>query len=361
MGINEKIMRILLANKFYYTRGGDCICAINLEELLKKNGHEVAIFAMDFPKNLQTPWSKYFPSEIRFKPGIGMIEAFTRPFGTSEVRRKFNMLLDDFHPDVVHVHNIHSQLSPIIVELAHQRGIKVVWTLHDYKLLCPRYDCLRNGTEVCEECFADKHRVVKYKCMKNSCIASMLAYNPYYLFDVGFQLSYLAVFFILFLVPRFKEWIVVRNPLLAMPWEWITVSIAAQIGTALLCFYYFGQFSTVFLFTNLPVTLLAMFLIPFAFLWLGYPVDFYGYDWIQKIVEGLVHGMVRVVDVFSVMPYATITGRFSFFEMLGGYGFLVLCLIYMKIREPKVLLAALTLLLIISVKILIELFLIAGN
>lgn len=55
-----------------------------------------------------------------------MIEAFTRPFGTSEVRRKFNMLLDDFHPDVVHVHNIHSQLSPIIVELAHQRGIKVV-------------------------------------------------------------------------------------------------------------------------------------------------------------------------------------------------------------------------------------------
>ena len=41
----------------------------------------------------------------------------------------------------------------------------------------------------------------------------MLAYNPYYLFDVGFQLSYLAVFFILFLVPRFKEWIVVRNPL----------------------------------------------------------------------------------------------------------------------------------------------------
>ena len=93
----------------------------------------------------------------------------------------------------------------------------------------------------------------------------MLIYQPMYLFDVGFQLSYLAVFFILFLVPRFKEWIVVRNPLLAMPWEWITVSIAAQIGTALLCFYYFGQFSTVFLFTNLPVTLLAMFLIPFAF------------------------------------------------------------------------------------------------
>ena len=49
----------------------------------------------------------------------------------------------------------------------------------------------------------------------------------------GFQLSYLAVFFILFLVPRFKEWIVVRNPLLAMPWEWITVSIACLLYTSL--------------------------------------------------------------------------------------------------------------------------------
>ena len=60
------LMRILLANKFYYARGGDCICTINLEELLKKNGHEVAVFSMDFPENLSTPWSKYFPSEIKF-------------------------------------------------------------------------------------------------------------------------------------------------------------------------------------------------------------------------------------------------------------------------------------------------------
>ena len=69
-------------------------------------------------------------------------------------------------------------------------------------------------------------------------------------------------------------------------------------------------------------------------------MDFCGYDWIQKIVEGLVHGMVRVVDVFSALPYATITGRFSFFEMLGGYGFLVLFLPYMTIQEPEVLRSA---------------------
>ena len=170
-------MKILLANKFYYRRGGDCVCTINLEELLKSHGHEVAIFAMQHPDTLPTPWSWYFPSEVKFKPGPGMIEAFLRPFGTREVKNKFNALLDDFQPDVVHLNNIHSQLSPLIAELAHQRGIKVVWTLHDYKLLCPRYDCLRDGKKACEECFTNKHKVLEYKCMKGSAVASLLAYK----------------------------------------------------------------------------------------------------------------------------------------------------------------------------------------
>ena len=68
-------MKILLANKFYYRRGGDCVHTLNLEQLLKAHGHEVAVFAMDYPENLKTQWSKYFPSEVKFKLGTGMIEA----------------------------------------------------------------------------------------------------------------------------------------------------------------------------------------------------------------------------------------------------------------------------------------------
>ena len=56
----------------------------NLEQLLKAHGHEVAVFAMDYPENLKTQWSKYFPSEVKFKLGTGMIEALMRPFGTRE-------------------------------------------------------------------------------------------------------------------------------------------------------------------------------------------------------------------------------------------------------------------------------------
>lgn len=174
---DEKKIKILLSNKFYYRRGGDCVYTLNLEHLLKTHGHTTSIFTMQHPENLPTVWSKYFPSEIHFSPGLGMLEAFCRPFGTKEVIRKFNSLINDFKPDIVHLNNIHSQLSPIIAELAHQRGIKVVWTLHDLKLLCPRYDCLRNGQMPCEECFNDKHKVLEYKCMKNSIVASFLAYK----------------------------------------------------------------------------------------------------------------------------------------------------------------------------------------
>lgn len=106
-----------------------------------------------------------------------MLEAFFRPFGTGEVKRKFTKLLDDFRPDIVHLGNIHTQLSPVLAKIAHGKGIKVVWTLHDYKLLCPRYDCLRNGEIPCEACFSDKHKVLEYKCMKNSRIASYIAYR----------------------------------------------------------------------------------------------------------------------------------------------------------------------------------------
>lgn len=171
-------MKILLVNKFYYRRGGDCIYMLNLEQLLKSKGHEVAVFAMDYPENIDTPYKKYFPSEVKFTPGWGMIESFRRPFGTKEVKSKFSMLLNDFNPDVVHLNNIHTQLSPIIAELAHKRAVRVVWTLHDYKLLCPRYDCLRNGDQPCEVCFGDsKSSVLRHSCMKDSKVASLLAYG----------------------------------------------------------------------------------------------------------------------------------------------------------------------------------------
>ncbi len=170
-------MKILVANKFYYVRGGDCRYVFNLSDMLSKHGHEVAVFAMQCPENLPTFWSKYFPSEVKFCGNSGAIKAVRRLFGDKETCTRFNVLLDDFRPDVVHLNNIHSYLSPIIGELAHRRGIRVVWTVHDYKLVCSRYDCLRKGEKSCVACLTDRRNVLRYCCMKNSLLASFLAYQ----------------------------------------------------------------------------------------------------------------------------------------------------------------------------------------
>ena len=44
-------MRILLVNKFYYRRGGDCVVVQRTENMLREHGHDVAIFAMSYPLN----------------------------------------------------------------------------------------------------------------------------------------------------------------------------------------------------------------------------------------------------------------------------------------------------------------------
>ena len=162
-------MKILLCNKFYYRRGGDCIVAMNLEWLLKENGHEVAIYTMQYPDNEESEWRGYWPSSMT------KVDAFVRPFGAKQVKNGFSKLLNDFKPDVAHLHNIHTQLSPFIAKIAHAHGIRVVWTLHDTKLVCPCYTCMRDG-HWCEECFADKKAVIKHRCMPGGIIGSTIGY-----------------------------------------------------------------------------------------------------------------------------------------------------------------------------------------
>ena len=170
-------MRVLTVNKFYYHRGGDCTAVFSTEQLLRSKGHETAIFSVKHPQNEPSAWKDYFPENVSFSfSGMSdKISTTMRIFHSLEVSRKFNRLLSDFKPDIVHLHNIHSYISPIVAQIAHKRGIRVVWTLHDYKLICPTYICLREG-RICEDCFSKKYMVFRNKCMKDSNIASFLAW-----------------------------------------------------------------------------------------------------------------------------------------------------------------------------------------
>jgi competence protein ComEC len=95
----------------------------------------------------------------------------------------------------------------------------------------------------------------------------MLMLSPMSLFDIGFQMSYMAVFSILLFIPLlegfFSEEYLMSHRFLRWFWGMVAVSLSAQIGTAPLIAYYFGRLSCYFLLTNfivIPAAMLILYL-----------------------------------------------------------------------------------------------------
>lgn len=176
MNPDSRKLRILLVNKFYRHDGGDCVHFLALEKLLRENDHEVAVMAMEHPCNLPLSADSFEVSQVRIDgPFSKKLKAVARIMGLAGVRKTVREAISAFNPDIVHLHNIHSYLSPAVAEEAHRAGVAVVWTLHDYKLICGSYSCLRNGAP-CVECLSDSTAILRHRCMKNSFISSAVAY-----------------------------------------------------------------------------------------------------------------------------------------------------------------------------------------
>ncbi len=169
-------MKILLVNKFYYRRGGDCVHFLALEKLLRNAGHEVAVLTMRSGSNMPLRSDDYEVGEVSMTGTVtSTLKAACRILGWG-IDKVVRRALNEFRPDVVHLHNIHSYISPRVAQLAREAGCRVVWTLHDYKLLCGAYSFLCGG-KICTDCIANSpFAMVRRRCMKNSLSASVLAY-----------------------------------------------------------------------------------------------------------------------------------------------------------------------------------------
>ncbi|MDR1454933.1 MAG: ComEC/Rec2 family competence protein, partial [Tannerella sp.] len=174
-----------------------------------------------------------------------------------------------------------------------------------------------------------QRRPDKYNTLAGAAFC-MLWYNPFYLFDIGFQLSFLGTWAIMYLQPRLSRLIDVRNPLPAYPWNVLTVSLAAQIGTIPLCAYYFGQMSTVCLLTNVYLSFLSVGLIPLTLLWMLLPAGLPGSGVLQWVIETLSGSLMRIVDLFSAVPGAQVSMDFDFVMLLCTYGMLLAGLCYFR-------------------------------
>ncbi len=174
-------MRIVIANKYFYPRGGDCQYTLRLIQLLESHGHEVAPFSMHHPDNLRSEYETYFVEHIDFQQELadmnlaGALHVLSRSVSNRKAVGLFRQLIEDFKPDIIHLQNIHHQLTPAIIGPAIRKSIPVVWTLHDYNILCPDHAFLRKD-RLCMKCSTGGyyHAIVN-RCKKGSLGASILA------------------------------------------------------------------------------------------------------------------------------------------------------------------------------------------
>ena len=140
----------------------------------------------------------------------------------------------------------------------------------------------------------------------NSLAASafvMLCYNPYYLWDVGFQLSYLAVVGIVAFQKPIYNWFYIKNQYLDQVWKLAAISLAAQTLTFPICIYYFHQFPNLFLLTNIiAVPLSSVILYATIALIALSPVPYLGF-YLGKLVNGLVWLMNQIILQINNFPY----------------------------------------------------------
>ena len=174
-------MRVLLCSNFYYRRGGDCTYLLALQSLLERNGHETAVFSMRHPENLPCPQEEYFVDFLdyaelnRRKNPLNAVRVLGRSIWSRQARRNVARLVADWKPDIAHFQNIHAYLTPSILGPLEAAGVSIVWTLHDYKLICPNDNFFSNG-HVCEECKGGRFwRCGKNRCKKGSRAASAVA------------------------------------------------------------------------------------------------------------------------------------------------------------------------------------------
>ncbi len=173
-------MKILLVNKYLYSRAGAETALLHTRDLLLANGHEVIDFAMTHPENLPTRYDAFFaPSRSYDAEGPAAIAQRVRDGAASiysvGARRALVRLLNTVRPDVAHLHNIYHQLTFSIVDELARRRIPMVQTIHDWKIACPAYTLFTDGAP-CRRCpESNVLEAIRHRCVKGSVTGSSIA------------------------------------------------------------------------------------------------------------------------------------------------------------------------------------------
>lgn len=170
-------MKVLVANNYYYLRGGCERVMFNDIEALTASGIDVVPFSAADPANVATDYSSFFTpgADIRATNPVRRGEAAVDAIHCRRTADAFAAILNSTQPDVIHCHNIYGRLSTSILGIAKEHGIPAVLTVHDYKVVCPSYLMLKKG-KPCSACIDGGY----YRCAVNRCHKGQLAASVVY-------------------------------------------------------------------------------------------------------------------------------------------------------------------------------------
>ncbi len=180
-------MRILLVNTYHYNRGGASVYTLNLADLLRSKGHEIYHFAMKHPQSLPCPETEeYWPENIEYpellkrKTPRNICRVLRRTINNAEAAEGIRGLIEEKGPfDIAHLNNILHHITPSILDPLNKAKIPIVWTLHDYSLICPNTNFINNRTgELCSKCIKGGLSFIHAplsRCKKGSFAASLMA------------------------------------------------------------------------------------------------------------------------------------------------------------------------------------------
>ncbi|MBQ9743129.1 MAG: glycosyltransferase [Ruminococcus sp.] len=192
-------MKILLVNKFLYPKGGAETYVFKLGDALKSCGHSVEFFGLDHEDNIVTNSVGAYVSHMDFSEGTGKnLSAPFRIIYSREARKKLRLVLDDFQPDIVHFNNIQFHLTPsMLLEVEDYRkstgrNVRIIYTAHDYQLICPSHGLFDADINICEKCLGGNYmHCFRTKCHKNSRAKSLLAMADAYFWKFSKAYSYI--------------------------------------------------------------------------------------------------------------------------------------------------------------------------
>ena len=163
----------------------------------------------------------------------------------------------------------------------------------------------------------------------------LLLLKPMFLFEVGFQLSYLAVFSIVWIQPKMYNLWKPKWKLIDKFWQLFTVSSAAQLGVLPISLFYFHQFSGLFMLSNLVIipfigTILMGGIVVIALSLVQMLPQFFadGYGFIISLMNAFV-SWISEQESFLIEEIS-----FSFLMMLTTYLCLLLAVLFLIHKSP---------------------------